>query len=362
MTSKHLFLAGITALVLSACATPETEKLHILVGTYTEGTESQGVYLYNFDPSTLACELLDTAKAGNPSFIITSPDRTHAYAVNEFNDGRSGVSSFHLSDDSINPQNRRLGAGADPCNILLANGNIFTADYTGGTMSVFPIKESGSIAFKTDGFVPKFEDDVTSHIHCTALSPDGKYIFITNLGADAIHRATLSDKGRVPTGYVTAFRFTDGSHPGPRHMTFSPDGRFAYLISELGDCLSTFSYDDGELKHISTELAYDGEGHGSADIHITPDGRFLYTSHRLKEDGIAIFRLDPESGLPERTGYCRTGIHPRNFAITPDGKFLFCACRDSDRIEIYGINPDDGSLSFTGKTIELPAPVCIQIY
>lgn len=362
MTLKHLFLACGAALLINACAAPDSGKLHILVGTYTEGTESQGVYLYSFDPATLACELLDTAKAGNPSFIITSPDRTHAYAVNEFSDERSGVSSFYLSDDSIDLHNRRHGTGADPCNILLARGNLFTSDYSGGSLSVFPLKENGGIDYKTDGFKPKFEDEVTSHIHCTALSPDGRYIFFTNLGADAIHRATLAGNGKVPTDYVTAFRFTDGSHPGPRHMTFSADGRFAYLISELGDCLSTFSYDDGELQHISTELAYDGEGHGAADIHISPDGRFLYTSHRLEEDGISIFKLDPESGLPERTGYCRTGIHPRNFAITPDGKFLLCACRDSNRIEIYGINQDDGSLSFTGKAVELPAPVCVQIY
>ena len=111
---------------------------------------------------------------------------------------------------------------------------------------------------------------------------------------------------------------------------------------------------------IQTLTAYDGEGHGSADIHLSPDGRFLYTSHRLKEDGIGIFCVDPESGLVRRIGYQPTGRHPRNFAISPGGKFLLCGCRDENAIEIYAIDPDTGLLSLTGKTISVGAPVCVQ--
>ena len=155
---------------------------------------------------------------------------------------------------------------------------------------------------------------------------------------------------------------TQDRHPGPRHLTFSPDGRFAYLISEKGDCVSSFSFNNGNLTLLETRLAYDGEGHGSGDIHLTPNGRFLYTSHRLKADGIAVFERDSSTGLLKKTGYCPTGKHPRNFAITPDGTLLLCACRDDNRIEVYSIDPDTGELSFTGKTIPVPAPVCIQLF
>ena len=120
-------------------------------------------------------------------------------------------------------------------------------------------------------------------------------------------------------------------------------------------------YDGGELTPIQTLTAYKGKGHGSADIHISPDGRFLYTSHRLKEDGIAIFSIDEATGKVKKAGYQPTGRHPRNFAITPDGNWLLCACRDDNRIEIYSIDKKTGALTSSGKAIEVGAPVCVQI-
>ncbi|MBQ0007067.1 MAG: beta-propeller fold lactonase family protein [Alistipes sp.] len=139
-------------------------------------------------------------------------------------------------------------------------------------------------------------------------------------------------------------------------------GRFAYLISELGDYVTAFEYSNGILKHLSTETAYEGNGRGSADIHVSPDNRYVYTSHRLKEDGIAIFRRNVNNGLLTHSGYVPTDRHPRNFAITPDGRLLLCACRDDNRNEIYSINCETGALTYTGKPIEIPAPVCIQFY
>ena len=144
-------------------------------------------------------------------------------------------------------------------------------------------------------------------------------------------------------------------------MVFSPDGRYAYLLCELSDKLVVFSYLDGELSPVQTLLAYGGDGHGSADLHFSPDGRRLYTSHRLKEDGISIFRVDAATGLLTPEGYRRTGVHPRNFAITPDGRWLLCACRDSGAVELYSIDQASGALIPTGRGIRLPAPVCVQV-
>jgi 6-phosphogluconolactonase (cycloisomerase 2 family) len=143
-------------------------------------------------------------------------------------------------------------------------------------------------------------------------------------------------------------------------MVFSADGRFAYLLCELGDKLVVFSYEDGSLTPVQTLTAYDGEGHGSADIHLSPDGRFLYTSHRLRQDGIAIFSVNPKTGRVKRAGYRETGRHPRNFALSPDGRFLLCACRDDNRVEIYAVDPATGALSLTDRRIEVGAPVCVQ--
>ena len=148
---------------------------------------------------------------------------------------------------------------------------------------------------------------------------------------------------------------------GPRHLTFDDEGRYAYLITELSGEVMVFSHHEGKLTQIQTVTADDRHARGSADIHLTPNGRFLYASNRLQGDGIAIFSVDKESGMLTRTGYQPTARHPRNFAITPNGSFLLCACRDADIIQVFAIDPDTGMLSDTSHDIHVPHPVCIAI-
>ena len=356
-------LTFVAALAAVAC-TAQPETLTLLVGTYTEDerpSEGRGVFLYSLNTKTLEATQIGVAQSGNPSFVIQALDGKTAYAVNEFNDGRQGVSSYTFSPEGVVLESSASipKGGEDPCNILYTGDAIVTSNYTGGSMTAFAIKEDGSIGELTQTWAPDIEH--ASHIHCAVLSPDGKYIFVTDLGNDFIYRFERLS-GTAPLGEMTvAWGSAAGSHFGPRHLTFSPDGKFAYLLCELGDKLISFRYDDGEFVQLQVIDAYQGEGHGSADIHLSPDGRFLYTSHRLKEDGVAVFAVDAESGEASPVGYQPTGIHPRNFTITPDGKLLLCACRDSDRIEIYSIDPETGLLKDAGKSIDLPAPVCVQI-
>lgn len=335
--------------------------LRLLVGTYTEGGASVGIYLLQFDQKNASYSVLDTARAGNPSFVAASARMEAAWSVEEFGDGRQGAVSFRLAGDRIDRTNARSTdtptiSGASPCNLLLAGGSLFTSNYSGGSLSAFPVMEDGSLGPLSAQFSPDGEGP-SPHIHCAVLSPDGKYVFVTDLGRDKLYRFTLGTPDAPLQDVRTAWSFED--HKGPRHMTFNAAGDRAYLIHELSDEISVFSCADGALDLISTIPAYDGGGHGSADIHLSPNGRFLYASHRLKEDGISVFRVKRDGTLKPK-GYCRTGVHPRNFAISPNGKFLLCACRDSGRIEIYRLNRLSGTLKSTGKSIELPAPTCVQ--
>ena len=315
------------------------------------------------------------APSGNPSFVVASTDGTRAYAVNEFNDGRQAVSAFTLTANSIElintiPIPKEEFNGEDPCNILYDGKTVITSNYTGGSLTAFALAPGGGILGYTQWFSSGVEythvltgektDTEPAHMHCAVVSPDGKYYFVTNLGNDCIHRFERREGFRPLGEHTTAWKHRGLRKYGPRHLTFSADGRFAYLICELTDHLVVFSYNDGELSPIQTLKAYKGRGCGSADIHLSPDGRFLYTSHRLKEDGISIFSVDPASGKVTKAGYQPTGIHPRNFAISPDGRFLLCACRDANAIEIYAIDKQSGALSPTGKAIEVGAPVCVQ--
>ncbi len=320
----------------------------LLIGTYTD-SGSYGVYSASFDGMKGKLTLIDSAQAGNPSFIVASEDGTRAYSVNEYNDGRQGVTAYRIDGYAtlsvLNSQPLGPGWGEDPCNVLLAGGKMISSDYTGGDLAAFPLEADGSLAPVSGVF--RWEG---GHIHCAALSPDGKYIFVVDLGGDRIYRFsdTLEDS-------TVAWQGPEGL--GPRHLVFDRKGTHAYLLCELSDSLVVFDCREGVLSPVQTVSAYDGGGHGSADIHLSPDGRFLYTSHRLAGDGVAIFRV-LEDGRVERAGFLPTGKHPRNFAVSPDGKWLLVACRDSDSVEVYPLSRGiPGGKAFT---LHLSAPVCLS--
>ena len=350
----------------------KVNNLTMYVGTYTEGGNSKGIYTYNFNQENGTFELLNTAIAANPSFVTLSPEGKRLYAVSEYNDGRQGVYSFDLSENKAklsNPVFRPTAskealprAGADPCHIVSDGNYVITANYTGGDISVFSLDAEGRLQAEVQhiAFAGRTLERV-AHIHCIIPTPDKKYILATDLGNDRVYRFRYNKKARKNTEVLTAqqvaYQVSDGQ--GPRHLTFSKDGRFAYLINELGGECVVLSYRKGKLKEVQRLMADEGGGRGSADIHISPDGRFLYTSHRLKKDGIAIFAINPKKGTLTKIGYQLTGVHPRNFAITPNGKYLLVACRDDNKIQVFQRNETTGELTETSQEIEVDKPTCI---
>lgn len=365
MFAFHIFAQG-----------EKPNNLTMFVGTYTEGGNSKGIYTYRFNQENGTFELLSSATAANPSFLTLSPDGKHLYAVSEYNDGRQGAYSFDVSQDKEHlsypvfqstvpkedSKEEPKQVGADPCHIVTDGNYVITANYTGGDISVFPLDAEGKLKAETQhiAFVGKTPKRV-AHIHCIIPTPDKKYILATDLGNDRVYRFRYNKKARknaeVLTAQRVAYEVSDGQ--GPRHLTFSKDGRFAYLIGELGGECVVLGYHKGKLKEVQRLMADEGGGRGSADIHISPDGRFLYTSHRLKKDGIAIFAIDPEKGTLTKIGYQLTGIHPRNFAITPNGKFLLVACRDDNKIQVFQRDEATGELTETAEEIEVDKPTCI---
>lgn len=361
MFAFHIFAQG-----------EKPNNLTMFVGTYTEGGNSKGIYTYRFNQENGTFELLSSATAANPSFLTLSPDGKHLYAVSEYNDGRQGAYSFDLSQDkallsypvfqSTVSKEELKQAGADPCHIVTDGNYVITANYTGGDISVFPLDAEGKLKAETQhiAFVGKTPKHV-AHIHCIIPTPDKKYILATDLGNDRVYRFRYNKKARknaeVLTAQQVAYEVSD--RQGPRHLTFSKDGRFAYLIGELGGECVVLGYHKGKLKEVQRLMADEGDGRGSADIHISPDGRFLYTSHRLKKDGIAIFAIDLEKGTLTKVGYQFTGIHPRNFAITPNGKFLLVACRDDNKIQVFRRDEATGKLTDTSLNISVDKPTCV---
>jgi 6-phosphogluconolactonase (cycloisomerase 2 family) len=241
-----------------------------------------------------------------------------------------------------------------------------TANYSGGSISAFPLSDTGELGdvsvvpFK--GGTPGSARQNAPYLHCVYTSPDGKYLFANDLGTDRIYKYDIvymeNGDAILKESLPTYISLPKGE--GIRHTTFHPNGKFAYIIGELSGDVSVLQYNEGDFSYIQKIEADPGHAGGSADIHITPDGRFLYASNRLKGDGIAIFSIDKKSGKLTNAGYQPTEPHPRNFVITPDGKYLLCACRDGNVIQVYDINKRTGQLKNINKDIKVSKPVCLK--
>ncbi len=349
----------------------DNNSMYLLVGTYTGG-ESEGIYVYQFDTVSGYSKYKSVVKVSNPSFLTVSKDEKYVYAVSEDGDNAGAASAFTFDkkDGSLKLINSRLTGGDAPCYIIVddAGKHVVTANYSGGSITLFDTKEDGSlnpaaqvITFQGKGV--DTERQKQPHLHCVRYSPDGKYLFADDLGTDKIHKFDVNSGAPgnyLKPGTPAAFKVADAS--GPRHLTFHPNGKYAYLINELSGAVIGFAYDNatGNLTEIQSIQADTLNAKGSADIHISPDGKFLYASNRLKGDGLAIFSVNEADGKLTKVGYQETGVHPRNFVITPNGKYLLAASRDSDVIQIFLRNQETGLLEDTFRDIRLDMPVCLK--
>lgn len=356
---------------MSAETISDETSLYLLVGTYTTG-ESEGIYVYQFDTVSGFSKYKSVVKVTNPSYLTINKEGTHVYSVSETGDAKAAANAFVFDkkDGTLKLLNSQLTGGADPCYIELdkTGKHVVTANYSGGSITAFNINGDGTLTTATQlirftGKGADAERQKAPHLHCVRYSPDGKYLFADDLGTDKIHKFGINESNEgnyLKVGTPAAFDVAPGS--GPRHLDFHPNGKYAYLINELSGVVIAFNYNAnaGNLTQIQTIQADTLGAKGSADIHVSPDGKFLYASNRLKGDGIAIFSINQVDGKLTKVGYQETGVHPRNFVITPNGKFLLVASRDNDVIQIFLIDRVTGLLENTYKDIELDMPVCLK--
>lgn len=359
-----LFAAGVCGLS-GACSSPtgqEGDELTMLIGTYT-GEGSEGIYAFRFNQETGKATLTDSTHASNPSYVIASADGSRVYAVSENNDSTDGVSAYAFAKDSgkLSFLNK-VSTGMAPCHLSTNGKMLLSADYEGGTLSFIPLQKDGSLENVRKAFhgVAKGADTLrqaTPHVHCSAFTPDGGRVIVSDFGGDRLMCIRVSDGGDSLQSVCDSVLLEPGS--GPRHLVFSPDGKRLYLIGELSGKIVVFDYLDGRLVRKQVVEADEAHARGSADIHLSPDGKFLYASNRLKHDGIAIFKVDGE-GLLTKAGYQLTGKHPRNFGITPNGKYLLVACRDDNRVQVFERNSETGMLRDTRRDIPVSRAVCVR--
>ncbi len=375
--NKKLILCCAGAAILTACtgkkqpASPatETDTLYMLVGSYGPA-DQEGIKVYKFNQETGKGQYVSGLKGiSNPSYQTVSVDGKRVYSVGEDDGGTACANAltFDATTGILTLVNSQPTQGAAPCHIALSpeEDYVVTANYNGSNITLFPLDAEGRLKpGKNIGFDGDKERQAQPHLHFVYFTPDNKYLLANDLGTDRIHRFPLNDRQKgsdtplVDESSASDILLAPGS--GPRHTEFSADGRFAYLITELSGEVMAFTYNGDSLTWMQTIQADTLDARGSADIHLSPDGRHLYASNRLKGDGLAIFQINGEGGTLTKIGYQPTGIHPRNFIITPNGKYVLVACRDTNEIQVFARDASTGLLTDTGQSIKTTKPVCLK--
>jgi len=368
---KNLCVLFLGLFVCVSCSNAP-DPLYLLIGTYTSGS-SNGIYVYRFDEETGTIEYVSETGAVNPSYLAVSTDGRYVYSVGE-SSGNSAVAyafSFDKKDGKLSLLNVQQTNGSAPCYISVDHTGRFvvTANYSGGSVSVLPLSADGSLqsvakVFEFEGSGPDESRQTGAHLHSVVFAPDMQYLFAADLGTDQLHKFRIGDSPPFMTiGAPQAYKVEPGS--GPRHLTFHPNGRFAYLINELSGKITVFNYSDGQLEPVQYIASDRSEGignKGSADIHVSPDGKFLYASNRANANNIAIFSINAANGILTYVDSHPTGRHPRNFVITPNGKYLLVASMNSNLIQIFEIDKNTGLfIEGSSKQItDIDRPVCLK--
>lgn len=351
------------------------QKYYLVVGTYTSG-KSEGIEIFTFDATTGDAQPLTKIKTPNPSYLAIASNGRFIYSVNEGEDslgkgGRVTAFSFDAAAGTLKQLNQQSSGGNNPCYIAIDKTGrwITVGNYSTGNLAVLPITDDHSLGFVTEVFShsgsgPNKDRQEAPHVHATVFSPDNKFLFVPDLGIDKIMVYSFNSSTGKLTRAGSSFVTVKGGS-GPRHLDFHPSGKYAYLMQELSGTVTTFKYQPGgQLKAIQTLSALPGDFHGamgSADIHVSPDGRFVYCSNRGESNSITIFSADPTSGLLTVKGHQSTlGKTPRNFNFDPTGRFLLVANQNSDTIVVFRRNSESGLLEDTGKRINVGNPVCIK--
>jgi 6-phosphogluconolactonase len=358
-------------------ANSRSSQYFAFIGTYTAKTESKGIYSFHFDSITgRLSSMVVAATTQDPSFLAVANNKKYLYAVNELSDF-DGKKSGAVTSYSLDPKSGKLielnkvsSGGADPCYVSFDQTGkyLLVANYTSGSGSTFPVAPDGRIgpasAFvQHTGFGPNKERQEGPHAHYIASSSDNRFVFVVDLGLDevVVYRFNPANGSLTPNDPPFA-KLAPGA--GPRHLAFHPNGKFAYVLSEVNSTVTAFAYDSknasfSTLQRLST-IPKDFTAHNdTAEIVVHPSGKFLYASNRGR-DSIAEFTIDPSRGTLTLAGdFATQGKTPRNFALDPTGKFLLAANQESNNIVVFRINQSTGTLTSTGQVAQVPAPVDI---
>jgi 6-phosphogluconolactonase len=363
--------------------TQTAPRIYVFVGTYTtpmgglQQASGNGIHVYTFDAEqgTLTASSVQE-NIDNPSYLAFSPDKTHLYAVSELVEGEVVAFAFDRETSLLTPINKQPTQGSEPAHLSVeATGRYaLVTNYGAAAVSkgalMYSINGDGSLnppssIIEHQGSGPNAARQDRSHCHQIVPDPANRFAYVVDLGIDKvmIYRMDLENGQLVPNA-IPSLDVPSGS--GPRHMTFHPNGRFAYVVTELSNMVFTLSVnlETGALDIMQSlpllpedfsEVSY------ASAVQISHDGRFLYAANRL-HDSITIFAVDKATGQLTLAGHHSTGgQYPRDFTLDPTGRFVLASNQRSDSLVLFRVNPDTGLLEDTGQTTTVGTPVCVKM-
>ncbi len=380
MTYPMLFIKS--AIALSCCllagtafassSSPKPRNSRLYVGSYNEEGKP-AIYAYEFDATAGKLKKIFTVDdIANPSFLTVNKDGTRLYAVSEQSTDKGGlVYAYKAENKALISLNKQPTYGDDPCYVSLSGDGKFAVvgNYSGGNFTIYPLKDDGSLgeALQTiehQGSSINTERQEGPHVHSAVFNPENTHVFVADLGTDDVYIYQFDADSEQPLTPAKTPSVSVEPGAGPRHIIFSEDGQYAYLILELNGTVTVFNHAEGRLTPIETvqltDSDFQGE-QGAAEIRLSPDGKFLYASNRGDAHEISVFAIDAEGGtlsLVERIS--SGGEVPRNFEIDPSGNFLLVTHQDSNDLIVFKRDIDTGKLSKTEEKISLEKPVYLK--
>lgn len=347
---------------LTMLSNVSSENYRFVVGTYTRNTESKGIYTLSVNPSAKTFTILDTAsQVENPSFLALQGDKL--YSVGE-GSGEGTVNAFSLDKKTAKLKfiNSLPGVGKGPCSVTATDRHVMIANYGSGNLNVFSLNSDGSLHqlvqdIQHQGGSVNPDRQKGPHAHQVIFNPAGNFLFSNNLGTDLLYVYRYHPTKQKPLEAIDSILMEKGG--GPRHLAVSADGELLYVLQELTGTISIVRFKNEKLTLVGQSSVIKKPGKsGAADIHLSPDGKFLYATNRIDYNDITAFKLKSPTELQYIDQYSTAGDAPRNFMISRDGKYVFVGNQRTHTIVVFKRNLRNGTLKDTGFRIPVPAPVC----
>lgn len=345
----------------------------LLLGGYTPAGQDKGISVYRFDSETGKVSLLSqVAGSLNPDFLALSNDNKFVYACNvgvkTSVEGEVSAFKFDKATGKLTLINKVAGGGNNPVHISIDKDgkNVLVSYYSSGSVTVLPINKDGSIGavsqtIQYTGAGPH-KNQKGPHVHMTKFSDDGKTVFVADLGTDRILIYNYDNARAQPLSPADPAVELMSPADGPRHMEFSPDKKFLYVIQELSANVRVYKYDKGKLAFVQTiNMMPEGyDKNGGADLHVSPDGNFLYASVRGDADKVVLYAVNKQNGKLTYIEKYDVSKAPRGFTIDPTGNFLISAGQDGNTIDFFKIDKATGKLTLTDTKIALAQVTCLK--